>query len=397
VILFLVVGTLALMLFPVLAAAVSWAADAEGASAAAGSPFRGARFVGGGRPSRRIAPLLERADAIARGTVESVEAIGSGVLTVEGSPDGFVAPVRFELSQAEPGPDQYAVTAYRAVFYVASVVTGSTMQAGSAIEVTFYLPYMGPIWAPLAAGQHGLLLLDGQGKLADLFYPLLPIAPGAPFVSSDLAPLEAVGEYFLLSFRPDTSPAVLQLCLNGALNLGIAADGIESLRALAASEDPAVRGIALRGLVEIKDRKAVPEAVRYLLSNTAVPGLPEVPMRVDVAIRKLDDPGLAEDVLPLLSSPDPVMRRTGLHALRNMRNPTVIPTLAAMLADPEEGVKYLAMMALAETTGENLQWAVARRIFQENPSYYIEKWQTWWETEGKALYGTTGESPPPNG
>ena len=41
VILFLVVGTLALMLFPVLAAAVSWAADAEGASAAAGSVFRG--------------------------------------------------------------------------------------------------------------------------------------------------------------------------------------------------------------------------------------------------------------------------------------------------------------------------------------------------------------------
>jgi len=341
--------------------------------------------------------LLERADAIARGTVESVEAIGSGVLTVEGSPDGFVAPVRFELSQAEPGPDQYAVTAYRAVFYVASVVTGSTMQAGSAIDVTFYLPYMGPIWAPLAAGQHGLLLLDAQGKLADLFYPLLPIAPGAPFVSSDLAPLEAVGEYFLLSFRPDTSPAVLQLCLDGALDLGIAADGIESLRALAASEDPAVRGIALRGLVEIKDRKAVPEAVRYLLSNTAVPGLPEVPMRVDVAIRKLDDPGLAEDVLPLLSSPDPVMRRTGLHALRNMRNPTVVPTLAAMLADPEEGVEYLAMMALAETTGENLQWAVARRIFQENPSYYIEKWQTWWETEGKALYGETGQSPLPNG
>ena len=40
-ILCLVVGTLALMLFPVLAAAVSWAADAEGASAAAGSVFRG--------------------------------------------------------------------------------------------------------------------------------------------------------------------------------------------------------------------------------------------------------------------------------------------------------------------------------------------------------------------
>jgi len=41
VILSLVVGTLAMMLLPVLAAAVSWAADGEGASAAAGSVFRG--------------------------------------------------------------------------------------------------------------------------------------------------------------------------------------------------------------------------------------------------------------------------------------------------------------------------------------------------------------------
>ncbi len=365
--------------------------------AAAGSPFRGPRVGAGGSPGRHIAPLLERADAIARGTVQSVQGIGNGVLTVEGSPDGFVAPVRFELSQVEPGPDQYAVTAYRAVFYVASVVKGSTMQAGSAIEVTFYLPYMGPIWAPLAAGQHGLLLLDAHGNLADLFYPLLPIAPGAPFVSSDLAPLEAVGEYFLLSFRPDTSPAVLQLCLDGTLDLGIAAEAIESLRSLAASEDPAVRGIALRGLVEIKDRKAVPEAVRYLLNNTAVPGLPEVPIRVGVAIGKLDDPSLAQAVVPLLSSANSVLRDDALQALRRMRNPAAIPALVGALADPDESIQYGAMMGIARTVGAASEWLPSRPHFDEAPRHYLDHWLNWWQTEGEALYGTTGQSPLPNG
>ena len=358
-------------------------------------PPRG-RILGGGYPGRRVALLVERAAVIGRGTVESVEALGDGVLTTVRSPDGYVAPARFDSTiQGELQPDQYAVTLCRTEFRVTSVLKGASVQSDSTITVDIYLPYLGPMWAALTVGEHGLLLLDGNGNLAELFYPLLPIAPGAPSVSSDLPALDAVGQYFLLSLRPDTSPATLESCLDGALDLGIAAQAVESLRSLAASEDPAVRGIALRGLVEIKDPRSVSDAVAYLLSGTTIPAMPGVPIRLAVAVGKLDDPSLALAVVPLLSSPNSVLRGCALHALRRMKNPAAIPALVGALADPDQEIQYGAMMGLAETTDRyNAEWATSLPKFQENPSYYVDKWRNWWDTEGKATYGETPESSP---
>ena len=353
-------------------------------SAASGPRSPNARTTGGGYPGRRIAQLVERAGVIVRGTVESVEALGDGVLTTIRSPEGYVAPAEFaDATQGELQPDEYAVSVCRAEFHVISVLKGSAAQADSTIVVDFYLPYLGPVWAALMVGQHGLLLLDGNGNLADLFYPLLPISPAAPNWSSDLPPLDAVGQYLLLSLRPDTFPATLESCLDGALDLGIAADAAQSLRSLAASNDPAVRGIGLRGLVEIKDPRSVPDAVAYLLSGTAVPAMPQVPIRLAVAIGTLDDPSLAQAIMPLLSSPNSVLRGCAVQALRRMKNPAAIPALVGALADPDQSIQYGAMMGIAETVGAPSEWLPSRPLFEEAPRRYLDHWLLWWDTEGQ--------------
>jgi hypothetical protein len=343
------------------------------------------------RPARRIEPLVAKADRVVRGTVESAEAIGEGILTVARDGNGFEAPVRLtEAVAGERAPrDGVRVAVYQVTFRVAATVKGARVSPGSAVTVEAYDPYSGPVWTPLEVGQHGLLLLDASGALAQLDYPLLPISADAAVLPDTVRPLDAVGQYFLLSLRPDAPPSLLELCLDGALDLGIAQQATESLKALAASGDPAVEGIGLWGLMEVKDAQAVAHAVAFLLSDrgASVP----VPTQIFLgsAIGKLADPALAGAVLPLLSSPEQSVRHSAIDALRRMKAPAAVPALIDLAKRPDLYEQWSALIALCDILGIESPDALGPlEEYERNPQPYRDWWARWWDTEGKAKYAT---------
>jgi hypothetical protein len=102
----------------------------------------------------------------------------------------------------------------------------------------------------------------------------------------------------------------------------------------------------------------------------------------------IGDPAFAPSIERLLTHPDADWRREGLSALRNMRIPEAIRLFIAGLSDADLLNQNICVLALAETTGQYDDRAPSWPLFKENPSYYVDKWRDWWETEGKALYGS---------
>jgi HEAT repeat protein len=238
----------------------------------------------------------------------------------------------------------------------------------------------------LEAGQHGIIFLADDGGPSDLYYLLVPVAPDAPLTAGDLAPIDAIKQYLLLSMKPGVTEETLASCIEGAIDLHLQA-AADALVPLTRDNDPKIVGRALAGLVHFQDARAFPEAVEFILHPPQTAQVQALMVMCSVGM--LTDPELAEAIIPLLSSADATCRRQALSALRHMKDLRNMPTLAAALSDADLENRYIAVMGLAETTGRwDAEWATSWPKFQGNPSYYVDKWLNWWESEGKAQYGS---------
>jgi len=325
-----------------------------------------------------------------------------GDATLATARDGYrIWPVSVDRSQAAPAAprlnkygtsDLYAVGVLRARVAVAATLKGAPLAWGDSVDVEFYDAVGGSsLWKWFDVGEHGVFFLDAENRVADLHYPFLPIAAGLPVPPADLSPQGAVEWLTVQSLRPDTPEPVLASCVEAVIDLGLK-EAVAPLRTVVAADDAAIAGDGLWGLVALGDASAVPAAVDFLLNP--LEGMKMQHIRLDSAIVMLGDPSLVPAVQPLLASPDRMLRGTALQVLRRMNNPVILPAVVPLLADPDQWVRYQAMMTLAHVTGrDNPEWTVAWPEFQKNPSYYLDKWSNWWETEGKAAYNTTAQSP----
>ena len=142
-------------------------------------------------------------------------------------------------------------------------------------------------------------------------------------------------------------------------------------------------------MVRLQDARAFPAAIDFVLANRE--RAPRPASMIVHRVRMLTDPTLARSIKPLLSDWDADWRRAALSALRNMRTREAVPLFIAALSDGDLENQNISVLALAEITGEHSEWATSWGRFQENPSYYVDKWRNWWETEGKVLYGSAAE------
>lgn len=344
------------------------------------------RFGASPMPVRSIARLVDRTAEIALGTVLAVEEVGERLLTTRRDPEGYGrGPVRTDAltyAMAAASADQFRVLVRRAHLDVASVVKGPALQT-SDITVEFYEPRDGHApWTPLETGQHGLFFLDNAGRVADVFYPFLPIAAEAPLVAPGLPPIEAIKQYLLLSLRPDTPEATLASCIEGVIDLK-AAQATDYLVDVAAAKDPQIAGDGLWGLIAFQDARAFPAATEFVLRAPA--GARRQVGRILGAVAELRDPKLGPAVMPLLSTENAAWRQDALTALRNMKDPRNVPALIYALSDADLENRYVAMMAVAETTGRESGMPSWPR-FQENPAYWLGLTFDWWDREGKQQY-----------
>ena len=129
-------------------------------------------------PEPHFAALVTRADTILRGAVIALKYAGDRVLTTVRSAEGYltVAHAGILLQGEELPAGAYLVPAEKLTFKVESCLKGASLAQGSVITVEVYDFFCYPVWQMFEAGQHGLLLLDSNGAISNLNYPLLPIS-----------------------------------------------------------------------------------------------------------------------------------------------------------------------------------------------------------------------------
>lgn len=101
------------------------------------------------------------------------------------------------------------------------------------------------------------------------------------------------------------------------------------------------------------------------------------------ALRKISDPRTVMVMESLATSRFIGVRRAAMQSLRNSRDRNAATTLISRLDDPDQDVRYLAVITLAETFEKYDNYAPSMYLFDQNPQHYIDLWKHWWRTEGK--------------
>jgi HEAT repeat protein len=78
----------------------------------------------------------------------------------------------------------------------------------------------------------------------------------------------------------------------------------------------------------------------------------------------------------LLKQGDVRVRRAAALALVNTASPSALAPLAQALDDRDHEVRYLAVIGLAEITGQN-DWRPSADTFREREADYLSHWEQW--------------------
>jgi HEAT repeats len=298
---------------------------------------------------------------------------------------------------------------------VDSVLKGNVN--GSAITIEFQESHgtntIFPNEYELRPDQYALLFLtggqNGRYLFADPYTGAMPITsdrvPAAETAHTTEGSVEAV--LFASLSDPDRNVAETALQQVGNLNK---VRSTEALRKIATSSDPAFQSLAYAALINLGDYSLLDQAIKF--AEEHVDQMDGIPYAIDLIgdkrIREASKvPGGAglecssktglpfdRSVLPLLhsllSSPNTDLRRSSVHALRGICDPSSARFMVRALDDSNRDVQYDAMMMLGalEDYPANLP-APATGLFNENPADYLNVWKRWWQTEGKRKYAST--------
>jgi len=78
----------------------------------------------------------------------------------------------------------------------------------------------------------------------------------------------------------------------------------------------------------------------------------------------------------LADAKDLRLRRAAASALRHTGSPKAIHALARSLADSDRNVRYVAVIGLAEITGQ-YEWGPSIDLFQREEPRYLAHWTEW--------------------
>lgn len=104
---------------------------------------------------------------------------------------------------------------------------------------------------------------------------------------------------------------------------------------------------------------------------------------------RVQDPGSNADpkIFDELSTlPLPPIELAAMYALRKIRSPESVSTLIGHLDDPDNNIRYLAVIALNEILQNGDDFGPSNSDFDRNPQAYIDRWKHWWDREGKVKY-----------
>ncbi len=247
----------------------------------------------------------------------------------------------------------------------------------SSLQFQFIVPDAQVGYGGIAVGDYRIFFLKGSGEPyqpVSPYYPSLVAVRGARLTAEGALPrvFEALGAVVNSSSEPESVRQAAIYALWGARGR-FATDAL----AIALDQDePAIRLTAAAALLAGGDTRALPVAEAALNapnSNATPEALHNLAVAISEGIR---DPGAIPALARLLGSPNLDARRAVALALRSIGSAAVVEPLVKALDDVDGDVKYTAVAALAEITGQP-QWGPSLPEFLSNRQRYLDYWKAW--------------------
>ncbi|HXE90324.1 MAG TPA: HEAT repeat domain-containing protein [Terriglobales bacterium] len=317
-----------------------------------------------GRPHISFSELIGEADVIVIADVSPSTPLGTAALVRRGT-DVF------------PGHE------YAAELRVRRVIKGS---CSDQLTVKYGLPdsFMG--YRPLQAGLKMVFLrAGGHGyEIVNQYYPDLP-------ATDESVPME----------NAHTTEQVVEVVLRQLANVVASSAASESDKSWVLEVDYAIpaaadyfdaalkRGIANARTQQVREALQAELLVRGDLSELS--SVVQLLLRGEASTQQrpgllyaigswVKDRRAVPAMVRLLSSKDPATRVAASQALWHIADPSSTTALLRLLQDPSRDVRYYAVRALAEITGQK-QWGPSIPEFAENEGRYLQHWKQWANTD----------------
>lgn len=306
-------------------------------------------------PILRVAELERASTLIVIGYVDHVEDVGPGVVQTENG--------------ALPGRTQLASVT------VEQVVKGGS---ASAVSVKFVLPNAQIGYdRPAVGGEYRMFFLRGDAEpysFTSPFYTSVAAASGLRLTEKSPADrmFQAFGQIATDAQAPTAAREQALYNLSESDN----AVARTALRKGFADSDPNIRIRAATSLLASGDASALAFAVDALSGGTSEANDAALAGLARAIGRGVKDPTAVPALVRLLTTGDDEGRRAAVRALRQMRPANATGALLVAMDDSDRDVRYNAVAALAEISGE-MNWLPSMDFFWSNEAPFIEHWRAW--------------------
>lgn len=305
-------------------------------------------------PVLRVVDLERDADTIVIGYVDHVDDLGPAALTTDnGAAQGRLMEATIFVNRTIKGEDATALTV---TFFATDQFIGYERITASGDYRMFFLKgsaqplrFTSPYYASVISAEN--INLTAQAPLDRVFEALGSVANA----SSAAVPVRMEALYGL----------------HGSPN----AFALRALDRALSDSDGSIRLTAAAGLLASGDVRALPMAVSALNGNDAGASEQALANLAAAISHGVKDRRAVPALGKLLTSGNIEGRRAAAQALRDMRAPAAFDALVASLSDTDRNVRFTAVAALAEMTGET-SWLPSMDRFWGNEGPFIEHWRS---------------------
>lgn len=273
-----------------------------------------------------------------------------------------------------------------ATIHIDKVIKGEV--SGKKLKIYFYqLPFYNgsDTFINVTPHEYSIFFLkkvNGKFRFLDLDRGKIPAIRGDTNTSSsDTAPRMALQDEILkliTSPNPSNITAGLQ-CLPAWKTLPQLAP---ALKELAKSDNLVIRYKSIALLAQSGDPEFIRELVSILNNNKHPKELQQVGFDVFLTLdqlRRKKDPELTFLLAGLLQNKNAQTRREALQAFRELKDKRAIPYAAKLLDDPDQDVRYIAMMTICEQIRPGGAGCPSTILFDPHEDKYLNVWKKWWQ------------------
>ncbi len=272
------------------------------------------------------------------------------------------------------------VQSVEATMQITDVYKGQTIEPNQELVVRFTseIPITGNTGASVAKNERGLMFLlhtaDGKYSFADPYLGAVPLN-GLPSSSEGIGIVKLQNALVqdLSKSGVEEQGEVLNL-LQGIRGTSDQESTVLQQTSLSTSTTIAFKSIAV--LMKSNPVLATARlAYRMRQGDTSPDGL--VSAILTTQLTAITNPEAKHNLEELTGIGKSDIRSSAVFALRHVGDRASVPVLIRVLDDMDEEVKYQAVIALAEITGLDGEYAPNMEVFSKNPNMYIKKWKEW--------------------